>query len=122
MGARPGLALRRIANEGGVTPAVPTYEYECRKCGGAFEHSQRMSDEPLKTCVLNGCNGKVIRLVSAGAGVIFKGSGFYETDYKRKSNESETKSETKKEEGSCPASKEKSCPHSESCPAAGKGD
>ena len=62
---------------------MPTYEYECEKCGKHFEKLQDMSDEPLKRCPE--CDGPVRRLISAGAGIIFKGSGFYETDYKRSS-------------------------------------
>jgi len=57
---------------------MPTYEYECKKCGYNFEVFQSMSDEPLKTCAQ--CGGEVRRLILGGAGVIFKGSGFYVTD------------------------------------------
>jgi len=57
---------------------MPTYEYECKKCGYNFEAFQSMSDEPLKTCAK--CGGEVRRLILGGAGVIFKGSGFYVTD------------------------------------------
>jgi putative FmdB family regulatory protein len=61
---------------------MPTYEYICQKCGKTFEVFQSMKDAPLKTCTC--CkNGRVKRLVGRGAGIIFKGSGFYETDYKR---------------------------------------
>jgi len=62
---------------------VPTYEYECEKCGKHFDMFQDMSDEPLKHCPE--CGGSVRRLIGMGAGIIFKGSGFYETDYKRSS-------------------------------------
>jgi putative FmdB family regulatory protein len=57
---------------------MPTYEYECKSCGHNFEVFQAMSDEPLKTCVK--CGKEVRRLIFGGAGVIFKGSGFYVTD------------------------------------------
>ena len=57
---------------------MPTYEYECKSCGHSFEVFQAMSDEPLKTCVK--CGKEVRRLIFGGAGVIFKGSGFYVTD------------------------------------------
>jgi putative FmdB family regulatory protein len=61
---------------------MPTYEYTCQQCGETFEVFQSMKDAPLKTCPR--CKkGRVKRLVGRGAGVIFKGSGFYETDYKR---------------------------------------
>ena len=57
---------------------MPTYEYECRKCGHQFEKFQSITADPVKTCPK--CRGKVARLVSGGAGIIFKGSGFYATD------------------------------------------
>jgi putative FmdB family regulatory protein len=60
---------------------VPTYEYECEKEGKRFEAFQKMTDAPLKRCP--DCGGRVRRLISSGAGVIFKGSGFYSTDYGR---------------------------------------
>jgi len=61
---------------------MPTYEYNCLKCGLEFEVSQSMKDAPLKVCTC-GKNGKVHRKITGGAGLIFKGTGFYETDYKR---------------------------------------
>ena len=61
---------------------MPTYEYECQKCGYRFEKFQKMSDKPLSKCPQ--CKGKVKRLISAGTGLIFKGSGFFITDYKKK--------------------------------------
>lgn len=61
---------------------MPTYEYICQKCGKTFEMFQSMKDAPLKTCTC-GKKGRIKRLVGRGAGIIFKGSGFYETDYKR---------------------------------------
>ena len=57
---------------------MPTYEYECNICGHRFERFQKMSAEPIKKCP--NCNGKVRRLFSGGAGLIFKGSGFSNTD------------------------------------------
>ena len=60
---------------------MPTYDYECEACGHRFEHFQSMSSKRLVTCPA--CKKrKLIRLVGSGAGVIFKGSGFYETDYR----------------------------------------
>ncbi len=61
---------------------MPTYEYECPKCRKTFEVFQSMKDEPLKTCPNKKCKGKVKRLIGTGAGLIFKGSGFYITDYR----------------------------------------
>jgi putative FmdB family regulatory protein len=62
---------------------MPTYEYLCLKCGKTLEVFQSMKDAPLKTCNC-GKKGKVKRLVGRGAGIIFKGSGFYENDYRRR--------------------------------------
>ena len=64
---------------------MPTYEYLCPKCGHAFEQFQSMRDEPLKKCPKCKKTG-VKRLVGGGAGLIFKGTGFYITDYKNKSS------------------------------------
>jgi putative FmdB family regulatory protein len=63
---------------------MPTYEYRCKKCGYTFEKLQAISDKPIHKCPK--CNGPVQRLIGPGTGIIFKGSGFYETDYKRKDN------------------------------------
>ena len=61
---------------------MPTYEYRCQKCGHLFEIFQSMKDERLTDCPLEECDGKIKRLIGTGAGIIFKGSGFYETDYR----------------------------------------
>jgi putative FmdB family regulatory protein len=62
---------------------MPTYEYACSKCGHHFEQFQSMRDEPLKKCPK--CHKSALkRLIGGGAGLIFKGSGFYITDYKNK--------------------------------------
>jgi len=63
---------------------MPTYDYVCRACGHRFEHYQSMQDPVLRKCPECG-RLRLERLIGAGAGVLFKGSGFYETDYKRKS-------------------------------------
>ncbi len=63
---------------------MPTYDYECTKCGHKFEAFQQMSDKPLTKCPK--CDKKLRRLIGSGAGIIFKGSGFYATDYKKKSS------------------------------------
>ncbi len=59
---------------------MPTYEYECLKCGQVFDVFQKITDEPLKRCPK--CKGKIQRRIGAGAGIIFKGAGFYATDYR----------------------------------------
>ncbi len=64
-----------------ILPSMPTYEYECTKCGHTFEALQSMKDSPLSSCPK--CRGKVRRLIGGGLGVIFKGSGFYSTDNKK---------------------------------------
>jgi len=61
---------------------MPTYEYKCTTCHYCFEKIQGMNDEPLSKCPK--CGAKVKRLIGAGSGLIFKGSGFYCTDYKNK--------------------------------------
>ncbi len=73
---------------------MPTYEYKCLKCNYVFEEFQKMTDAPLTKCPK--CNGKVKRLIGAGLAPIFKGSGFYETDYKKPSNGNGTTSKTTK--------------------------
>jgi len=59
---------------------MPTYEYKCKDCGHLFEKVQRMSDDLLTDCPE--CQGSLKRLIGTGAGLIFKGSGFYSTDYR----------------------------------------
>jgi len=62
---------------------MPTYDYHCIDCGHNFEHFQRIVEDPLYYCPR--CyNGKLKRLLGKGFAVLFKGSGFYETDYKKK--------------------------------------
>jgi putative FmdB family regulatory protein len=60
---------------------MPTYDYRCKACGHQFEIFQKISDKLVDECPL--CNGEVVRLVGGGQGLIFKGSGFYITDYKK---------------------------------------
>lgn len=79
---------------------MPTYDYVCNVCGIKYEKFQNMSADPDTQCPE--CGGKVRRLIGAGAGIIFKGKGFYQTDYKKASEPSEC--------STCPT-----CP---TCPAA----
>jgi len=73
---------------------MPTYEYECAKCGKTFEIFQSMKDEPLKVCPDKKCKGKIKRLIGTGAGLIFKGSGFYITDYRSEGYKQAAKKDT----------------------------
>jgi putative FmdB family regulatory protein len=79
---------------------MPTYEYSCQKCGQNFEAFQSMRDEPFRECPKELCrlpkwgHGKVKRLLGTGAGLIFKGSGFYTTDYRSQSYKEAAKKES----------------------------
>jgi putative FmdB family regulatory protein len=82
---------------------MPTYEYACKQCGHKFEEFQSIQAEPIRVCPE--CTGQVERLINGGVGLIFKGSGFYSTDYKKTNtsgsdNGSSTKTDTKKESAS----------------------
>lgn len=72
---------------------MPTYEYKCLDCGERFELFQSMKDDPVATCP--SCEGRVKRLIGSGAGIIFKGSGFYATDYRSDSYKKGEKSDKK---------------------------
>jgi putative FmdB family regulatory protein len=91
---------------------MPTYEYECSACAHAFEALQSMTEPKLTKCPKCG-KKKLQRLIGSGSGMIFKGSGFYETDYKRKSEpKTEAKSDAKpaaKPAGGCGCSGGHSC-------------
>ncbi len=78
---------------------MPTYEYECLECKHRFEMFQSMLDEPVKKCIK--CGSSVRKRFGAGAGIIFKGSGFYTTDYKNNSSKSDVKGGSQSEGGSC---------------------
>lgn len=95
---------------------MPTYEYECLKCGHRFEVFQKMTDLPRKRCPK--CRGKVRRLVGSGAGMIFKGTGFYATDYRSQSY----KDQKKKESGTAPKAKDESKPKAKPKPGSDGGD
>jgi len=71
---------------------MPTYEYECQECDHQFELFQSMKDEPCKECP--SCHGLVKRCIGMGAGILFKGSGFYQTDYRSASYRKEASKET----------------------------
>ena len=84
---------------------MPTYEYECQRCAHRFDAFQSIKDEPLKRCPK--CRGKLKRLVGTGAGIIFKGSGFYETDYRSENYKKGQKRESGASEVSKPAADSK---------------
>lgn len=78
---------------------MPTYEYECPKCRKTFDVFQSIKADPLTHCPT--CKGKIKRLLGTGAGIIFKGSGFYQTDYRSDGYIRKAKSESTA--GSTPA-------------------
>jgi putative FmdB family regulatory protein len=73
---------------------MPTYEYQCEKCGMIFEEFQSISAPPLTKCKKSDCDGSVKRLFSPGAGFLFKGSGFYITDYRSESYKKQAKADS----------------------------
>lgn len=98
---------------------MPTYEYRCPECGNEFEKFGKMSDPPVMECPQ--CGAEATRKISGGAGLVFKGSGFYITDYRGEgykkaaegdksasSGGGEAKSESKSEPAAAPKSESKS--------------
>jgi len=69
---------------------MPTYDYECPQCG-TFELFQRITEDPMEHCPT--CQNKVRRLIGSGGGILFKGSGFYETDYRSEEYKQKAKAE-----------------------------
>lgn len=98
---------------------MPTYEYECSKCRHAFEVFQSMRDEHLKKCPK--CGGKVKRLLGSGAGIIFKGSGFYQTDYRSSSYHSGAKTSASSSSSSSSSSASTPAPAAEKKSTDAKG-
>jgi putative FmdB family regulatory protein len=107
---------------------MPTYEYHCQKCGKDFEVFQSMKAEPFKTCPEAQCqispwgHGEVKRLLGTGAGLIFKGSGFYITDYRSEGYKKAAKSEGgggEKKEAAKPAAAPPASSPGSSAPASG---
>lgn len=100
---------------------MPTYEYQCEKCKKGFEFFQSMKDDALKTCPKEACRqktwgkGKVKRQLGTGAGLIFKGSGFYSTDYRSEGYKSAAKKDTASSETKPAATSD--TPKAESKPA-----
>jgi putative FmdB family regulatory protein len=98
---------------------MPTYEYICAKCGHQFEKFQSISEDPLEVCPRELCarkrwgKGRVSRAISGGAGLLFKGSGFYITDYR-----SDNYRQAAKKESAPAAASEKSTASTAAPPAA----
>jgi len=92
---------------------MPNYDYKCQSCGHVFEVFQSMKDAHIKECPE--CGGRVKRLIGAGSGLIFKGSGFYITDYKKSSVSAGGSADVPASSPETPAKKPEK-------PAAGKGD
>jgi putative FmdB family regulatory protein len=88
---------------------MPTYEYACSKCGNHFDRFQSMRDEPLKKCPKCG-KPALKRLIGGGAGLIFKGTGFYITDYKNKAPTKAEAGESKPPSEAKPESKPAEAP------------
>ncbi len=107
---------------------MPTYEYACQKCGQEFEFFQSMKDQPLASCPKEKCQqkrwgkGRVKKLMSSGAGLLFKGSGFYITDYRSENYKASAKKESSAGEAKSPAGESKATPaKTEAKPAASAG-
>jgi putative FmdB family regulatory protein len=83
---------------------MPTYEYECTHCNKVFEVFQKITDAPLKNCPK--CNKKIKRLIGGGSGLIFKGSGFYSTDYRKQGKASQKSASCSQSKDGCSG-----CPH-----------
>lgn len=102
---------------------MPTYGYVCTKCGHTFDKFQSMKDAPLTTCPKELCQqkrwgkGKVQREMGTGAGMIFKGSGFYITDYRSEGYKAAAKKDASSASPAPAAAPEKKAASSESKPA-----
>jgi putative FmdB family regulatory protein len=79
---------------------VPVYEYRCNKCGHQFERIQKMTDPPVRRC--ERCRGSVTKVISS-SGIVFKGTGWYVTDYSKKMNEKKTETNSDKKAAKTPA-------------------
>lgn len=85
---------------------MPTYQYECTRCGHNFEIFQGITEEKLNNCPK--CNQTLRRLIGSGSGIIFKGTGFYATDYRKRT----ASPADNKQDKTCPGAKDgcKTCP------------
>jgi len=98
---------------------MPTYDYACEKCGHGFEQFQSITAAALRKCPKCGKMG-LKRLIGTGAGIIFKGSGFYQTDYRSESYKKAQKSEKSCSDSAGKSKKTESKPDIKETKAAGK--
>jgi putative FmdB family regulatory protein len=96
---------------------MPTYDYECQSCGHHFEARQSMKDPHLTDCPQESCAGPVKRKIGVGAGFIFKGSGFYITDYRSDSYKAAAKKDSDSSSSSSSSSPTPSTPAPAAAPA-----
>lgn len=87
---------------------MPTYEYQCQKCKKPHEAYQSITAKPLTKCPQKHCGGRLKRLLGSGSGFIFKGSGFYITDYRSKKYQDAKKKDQAGSSGSSSSDKPKS--------------
>ena len=105
---------------------MPTYVYACAKCGREFEKFQPIADKPLTVCPRDLCpkkkwgRGRVKRVITAGGGLIFKGSGFYSTDYRSENYKAAAKKDASAGQAKPAPAKTESKPESKPTPAAKK--
>jgi putative FmdB family regulatory protein len=99
---------------------MPTYDYQCDSCGHKFELFQSIKDDPIRKCPQ--CKKlKLRRLFGTGAALVFKGSGFYKTDYRSEAYKKAAKAEASSSDGKSSEGKAKESPKSSSDGAAGTG-
>ena len=98
---------------------MPTYDYKCKKCDHTWEAFQSIKAEPIKKCPMCGKN-QAQRLISGGGGILFKGGGFYETDYRSESYKKAAKADSDAASSSSKSESKSSDSKGESKPAAKK--
>lgn len=98
---------------------MPNYDYECQKCAKRFEVFQSMNDAKLTDCPEPACDGSVKRLLGTGGGIIFKGAGFYQTDYRSSSYQAGAKADSA---SGAPAPTPAAAPSAPAAPASKSSD
>jgi putative FmdB family regulatory protein len=96
---------------------MPNYDYECQKCGKRFEVFQSMNDPKLTDCPAEDCGGRVKRLLGTGGGILFKGAGFYQTDYRSSSYQAASKADAGSAKSDAPATAPAAAPAAPVAPA-----